>query len=225
MTGLHVRLIAVVVALLAWPSAAGASGITGYTLRLTMDGRGDAAARLDLSATLADSTLIVPLATAEGTDLRVVKAPPDATLTLSSRDGRGVLLIEMPLAARSVEITVEFGVPGAMSVPSDGTLRVLRHQLLNTQPTAITNYRVSVVFPAGWRAQAVREGQPRVRLGAVDGQAGATSETASLKQGDAATMRIELVERQRSFGWLVVGLLLACGYLFSFRDLVRPSGR
>ena len=38
-------------------------------------------------------------------------------------------------------------------------------------------------------------------------------------------MRIEMVARQRSWSWLLVGLALAVGYLISFRDLIRPTGR
>ncbi len=106
---------------------------------------------------------------------------------------------------------------------------MLRHALVQTEPATIRRYRCEVMFPQTLRAHAIREAlpklgkkesEPRVRLGTVAGEAGARLQATSLRQGDVASMQLELVPRSRSPFWLIVGLLLSAAYLIKFRDLV-----
>jgi hypothetical protein len=226
MTRPVVRLAAAILAMLVvCTAAATASEIRDYSVRLTVDAAGDAVATLDLTAVVSEGELVVPLAYTGVTDLRVRQAPTDARLTLATRDGREVLILMTAASSAPQSISVEFRVPGVMAQPLASGHRVIRHQLLNTRSVPLERYLVTVVFPDAWRAHAVREGAPRVRLEAVEGAPGARFEVTNLLQGESATMRIEMVARQRSWSWLLVGLLLAVGYLISFRDLIRPAGR
>jgi hypothetical protein len=207
------------------PIQAYGAEIRDYSLRLRIDAAGGAVVAMDVEAVIADGDLVVPLAYPDGTDLHVITGPANATMTLLTRDGRGALMVAAPASPEPQRISVEFRVPGVMAPPGAGGHRVVRHQLLNTQRAPIPRYVVDVVFPDGWRAHAIREGAPRVRIEEIAGARGARFEVAALKQGESATMRIEMVPVARSWSWLVVGLLLAAGYLISFRDLVKPAGR
>jgi hypothetical protein len=208
-----------------WPGTVSASEIREYALRLQIDAAGDAVATLNLTVVVAGGELIVPLAYAAVTDLRMRHAPPNAVVRVTTQDGRGVLVVTMPADPEPQSVSVEFRVPRVMVLASAGGHRVVRHELLNTQSTPIARYAVDVVFPEGWRAHAIREGASRARLEAVAGVPGVHFEMVALKQGQTAMVRLEMVPRQRSWAWLVVGLLLAAGYLLSFRDLVKPAGR
>ena len=62
-----------------------------------------------------------------------------------------------------------------------------------------------------------------MELGWFDGQQGALLQLSGLRQGDRTSMELEVVNERRSYGWLLVGLVLVAGYLVSFRDLVKPG--
>ena len=110
---------------------------------------------------------------------------------------------------------------------------VFRFAWLNKDADEVPRYDLSVRFPDGWRAQAIREAQPkarksdtgpRARLEAVDGGRGARLSVGSLQQGETVSLQVDLSHASPPWGWLVAGLLLSAGYVFSFRDLVRrPS--
>lgn len=220
------RLAAAILAtMLVCPAVAAASEIRAYSLRLTVDAVGDAVATLDLTAVVSDGELVVPLAYTGATDLRVREAPTNVRVTLATRDGREALVVTTVASSAPQSLSVEFRVPGVMALPLASGHRVIRHHFLNSRSVPVDRYLVTVVFPDGWRAHAVREGAPHVRLDAIAGAPGARFEVTNLVQGESATMRIEMVARQRSWSWFLVGLLLAVGYLISFRDLIRAAGR
>jgi hypothetical protein len=100
---------------------------------------------------------------------------------------------------------------------------------VNTQPTLIKDFSFLAALPEGSRFQAIREqlpkqkkseAEPRVRLGGENGRQSALLKIASLKQGDATSMQLEIVPNSRSLLWLLVGLILSALYLVRFRDLV-----
>jgi hypothetical protein len=140
-----------------------------------------------------------------------------------------------------VKLGFAFRAPGVLFVPKPeegqksafaaGT-RLLRHSLVNTQPTPISRYTVQVRLPEEIMVGKIREQlpktrrkefTPRVELDRYDGRQGALLQLGGIKQGDRTSMELEVVGDRRSIGWLLVGLVLSIGYLVGFRDLVKPG--
>ena len=93
-------------------------------------------------------------------------------------------------------------------------------------------YELSVALPGDLRVQKVVEQSPRpkrsevlprVRLDRFGEQQGATLQLAAMKQGDRTTMTLNVVPVRPSYGWLLVGLLMAAAYLVGFRGLVSTD--
>ncbi|MBK9795010.1 MAG: hypothetical protein IPP58_00675 [Holophagaceae bacterium] len=121
--------------------------------------------------------------------------------------------------------------PGEKSTLPEGS-RIFRHAFVNTQEAPIGIYRLEFLFPEGLRAQAIREQLPRpkksevgprVLLSKLEDRQAAILQFAGLHQGDDTSMALELVPSQRSFGWLIVGLLIGGLYLVKFKDLVAKK--
>lgn len=141
-------------------------------------------------------------------------------------DGSAVKTVETP------EGTTETTVKGLLGdeTPAGRTLKV--SDLMRTTE-AVSQYALTVVFPDGWRALAIREAlpkarknetTPRARLDDVDGRRGVRLSVANLQQGDVVSLNVDLVHATSPWGWLLAGVLLSAGYLYGFRDLVRrPS--
>jgi hypothetical protein len=236
------RLAAALVLVCGCASAARAD-IRTYDLRLRVGADGNADATLTLELTAADAATRVPVGPGQVTGL-IVTAGPEGTQVASAAAGRqSVLTVTLPSGTPApVALTIRFRVSGVLPEPvlKEGEratlpagVRVFKYAFVNTEPAPIGHYVVEAVLPEGWRAHAVREALPklrageagpRVRLGGVDVAHGARLEVAGLAQGDSASMQVEVTRQERTWTWLVAGVLLALAYLYSFRDLVsRPA--
>lgn len=221
------------------PMAAGAD-ISAYDLKLRTFA--DGSARANVTVTMDGATagrISVPVGFAGIRDLTFGNGPAGTILSSSPVNGQTTVHIVLPdgVPAR-LTVSFSFGVPSAFQDTPVGpgerrTLpagsRLFRHTLVNTEMLTLAAYRMEVSFPAGTRAQAVREwapklrkgeAGPRVKLGALPDGPGASLRVDRLKQGDTASMLIELVPASRSYGWLIAGVLLSVLYLVYFRDLV-----
>ena len=230
-------------ALLAASVLALATELPSYHLRLTAapDGSGQAVATVVVGHCPA-GLLVLPLGFSAPEGLKLEEAPPGTRLELGARDTVSSLRFHLP-AAVDVPVTLRFSfrvkqalqalkaAPGEKGALPAGS-RLFRHGFVNTQETPIGIYRLEFLFPEGLIAQAIREQLPklekqetgpRVLLSVLDGQQAATLTYANVHQGDATSMAVELVPRQRSLGWLFAGVILAGLYLFHFRDLVTKK--
>ncbi len=227
-------------ALLAASALALATELPSYQVRLTAarDGSARATATV-LVGHCPAGLLVLPLGFSAPEDLKLEEAPPGTRLELGARDTVSTLRFQLPTALDApVALRFSFRVkqplqalktaPGEKGALPAGS-RLFRHGFVNTQETPIGVYRLEFLFPEGLIAQAVREQLPklekqetgpRVLLSVLDGQQAATLTYANVHQGDATSMAVELVPRQRSLGWLLAGVILAGLYLFHFRDLV-----
>ena len=221
--------------------AAHATVVESYVSRLEIgaDGTANATVTIQLKDVQA-GRLILPVAFSAMDNFHVIDAAV-GNRVIPLKVGE-LSALQLDLAGGSADtaaLSVGFTVPGVIATPKvaagkkpelpDGSA-LLSHAFVNTQPLPIQSYRVDVIFPEGRRAQLIREQLPkpkrsevlpRVRLDAYDGRQGAQLQMSNLKQGDRTSMVIEVVEEQRSYGWLLVGLALVIAYLFGFSHLVR----
>lgn len=233
-----------IIALLSmWAMIANATTIETYATRL--DIAADGSAKVGLTVQLADvepGRLVLPTAFTSIDNFQVVAAPLGVRVSPVQAGERVQLVLEADKEVPpSMNVQLGFSVAGVISVPTvrqgkkpdlpEGSA-LLTHAFVNTQPLPIGVYRLNVMLPEGQRVQLIREQLPkpkrsdvvpRVRLDADDGRQGAQLQISELKQGDRTSMVLEIVDEKRSIGWLVVGLLLAIGYLLGFSDLVRPK--
>lgn len=164
-----------------------------------------------------------------GSQVVPVKAAERAAFEINLADGiANTVNLSFGFTTINVMATPKAAAGKKPELPEGSSL--LNHVFVNTQPLLIESYRLDVVLPEGLRAQLIREQLPkprrsevlpRVRLGGYEGRQGAQLQISGLKQGDRTSMVIEVVNEQRSLGWLVIGLALAIGYLFAFAHLVR----
>ncbi|MCE1204204.1 MAG: hypothetical protein LWW79_06305 [Holophagaceae bacterium] len=225
---------------------AAATRIESYTIQLhaSPEGRGQATAILSLS-NCAPGMLVVPLGFSAPEDLKIEGSPTGVWLELGPRNGMTSLHFHFP-AGMPANATLRFTfevkqvfqalqlAPGEKSTLPKGS-RIFRHAFVNTQETPIGTYRLELLFPEGFMAQAIREQLPkpkknevgsRVLLSKTADHQAATLQFTDLHQGDDTSMILELVPTQRSIGWLLAGLLLGGVYLIKFRDLIakgRPA--
>ena len=103
---------------------------------------------------------------------------------------------------------------------------------VNTGAVPIGVYELSVALPEDLRVQKVVEQSPRpkrsevlprVRLDRFGEQQGATLQLAAMKQGDRTAMTLNVVPARPSYGWLLVGLLIAVADQGGVRSLVSTS--
>lgn len=223
--------------------SASASQIKSYEARVDAAAEGASRAQVNLQLEdVAAGTLLVPLAPAlkPAGELRIDSAPRGSTVKIVTVGERPHLELVFPEGVeKEVPVQLNFAVKSTITEPKpsasgkktlpDGSL-LFNHSFVNTQPYAINGYRVEVVLPEGVRVHTVREAtpkpkrseiEPRVALdGKEDGRQTALLQMPVLKQGDRTSMSLEVVRDQRSWTWLIVGLVLSAAYLFGFRHLV-----
>jgi hypothetical protein len=222
-----------------------AATVRSYELRITPGP--DAAGRAVAVVTLDGATpgpVALPVGFARVSGLHLEEAPAGTTVTSEPQGGQTLVHATLPPATPAVTV-LKFGftvegffrrpapTPGEKAtLPAGGFL--LRHAVMNSQPETIGRYLFEVTFPANLRAHAIREALPklrktesvpRVRLDAIDGQAGARLQVNGLAQGMTTSVQIEMAPRSRSLAWLVAGLVLSVLYLVYFRDLVSRRAR
>jgi hypothetical protein len=223
---------------LAW-----ATEIKSYDLRLVTatDGSGKGQATILLSA-CTPGEMNLPLGFKQIEDLHLQQAPKGVRLQSGPSNGQILLHAFLPEGISSeTRLQFSFSVRQAFFIPEPGLgeksnlpkgSRLFRHAFVNTQEGTIGSYRFELLFPEGTMAQAIREQLPkpkkseigpRVLLARLEGRQAAILQFTSLKQGDDTSMLLELVSQRKSWGWLLVGLVLAGAYLVFFRDLVAPK--
>ncbi|HRZ02248.1 MAG TPA: hypothetical protein P5024_11880 [Burkholderiaceae bacterium] len=236
------RLLIAAFTLSAAACAAEAVQIKSYEGRIDVAAQGASQARILLQIEdAAPGTLLVPLAPAlkpEGA-VKLDSAPLGTTVKVVTVGERPHLALEIPEAAAGrVALQLSFPVKkvltepkarssGKKTLPENSLL--LNHAFVHTQPYTIDAYRMAVVLPEGARVHIVREAlpkarrseiEPRVGLDGRDGRQGALLQLGDIKQGDSASMSLEVVPDHRSLTWLIVGLALVGAYLYGFRHLV-----
>jgi hypothetical protein len=238
--------LAACIALATACSVAHAVAVPSYVTRVDVaaDGQGQAVVQLTIAEASA-GVLLVPLAPSlkPAGPVRLDGAPLGAqlkTITIADRPHLELVLPEG--VGQSLAVTASFPVKGVMAAPKprahgkrsvpEGSL-LLDYSFVNTQPFTIGSYRAQVVLPEGNRVHEIREQspktkrtdiEPRVALNAIDGRQGALLQLGDVRQGDRASMSIEVIPDSRGWIWLTVGLLLSIGYLVGFRDLVSKTG-
>ena len=238
------RLLAAVACTLSCAIAHGAT-IASYVARIDVASEGLSAATVQLKIDDAIAgPLLIPVAPAlkPAGAVTIVNAPPGTQVKIVTVAERPHLEVALPEGlTRSTALDVSFPVKNVLSEPKakaqgrrslpEGSV-LLDHAFVNTQPVTIGSYRVQMLLPDATRVQEVREQlpkpkrteiEPRVALNAVDGRQGALLQLADVRQGDRASMSLEVVPDRRSPMWLAVGLGLAIAYLIGFRDLVTRS--
>jgi hypothetical protein len=224
---------------------ADAATIRSYTTRLQIHDDGTAQAVITVAISGATpGPLSLPVGFADVVQPALGPAPAGTVLEVRPAGAQSVARVTLP-DGTGPDVTIELGfvvteafqrttpAAGEKSTLPAGA-RLFRQVFVNTQEAPIGDYRFEVLFPDGARAHAVREALPklkktevgpRVRLASIEGKAGARLQISRLLQGDSASMLIELVPQSRSYGWLIVGLVLAVLYLVKFRDQVssRPE--
>ena len=230
------------VVLMAAIGSAEATGIPSYLTDIDAAAQGQSQVLLQLQFDDASAgALLIPLAPSlkPAGAVKLESAPLGTRVKTVTVGERPHLELVFPEGVeKAVPLTVSFPVKdlivapktrarGKKTLPEDSLL--LDHSFVNTQPITIGSYRVKVKLPAGARVHAVREEspkpkrseiEPRVALSGADGRQGAVLQLGDVKQGDRASMSLEVVADHRSLSWLIVGLGLAAAYLFGFRDLV-----
>ena len=222
------------------PGLARAAEIRGYATRLDVDaaGAGRASSTLVIAGKPSE-TVDVPMSHRSFANVRIVEAAEGLRVEPPAPGGGTLRVTLPPAAAAPIRLSITFDVPETFDPPPDPAAaekpttplesRTLRYAFVNTQPALIRDFSFLVVLPEGSRFQAIREqlpkqkkseAEPRVRLGGENGRQSALLRIASLKQGDATSMQLEIVPNGRSPLWLLVGLVLSALYLVRFRDLV-----
>ncbi len=225
--------------LLATASLLPATEIREYRVRLGIqpDGTSRATGSL-LLAKCTPGSFGLPLGVMKPKDLKLVNGPLGSDIKLLPAEGQALLQVTLPSGVPpDLTLTFTFSSPQGFTFVESGKgsgatkLRMVAHSFVNTQEMEIKSYRFEVLLPTGAMVQAIREQlpktgksevEPRVRLGKIDGCQSATLQFTKVKQGDDASMSVEIVPVRKSWVWLLAGLALAGIYLFYFRDLVAP---
>jgi hypothetical protein len=225
-----------------------AHAVTVATYATRVDAAAEGQSQATVQLTIAEATagqLLVPLAPSlkPAGPVRLDGAPAGVQLKSVTIADRPHLELALPEGVdRSLAVTASFPVKdvlaapkakaqGRRSLPEGSTL--LDHAFVNTQPYTIGRYRTQIVLPGGSRVHEIREQspktrrteiEPRVALNAIDGRQGAVLQLGDVRQGDRASMSVEVIPDTRGWSWLIVGLVLSAGYLIGFRDLViKPA--
>ncbi len=219
---------------------AGAVEIRDYTTRVDVgpDGSAQASASVALSGAL-PGRLRVPVGFARIEALRPLEAAPGVTMAAGGQDGISWVDVELPPGiAEDATISFAFRSKDLLAVPQPEAgqkpvlpagSQLLRHRFVNTQEAPIGHYAVKVLLPPAAivhriTEQSPRPGRkefvPRVELDRFEGRQGALLRLDKVRQGDRASMELEVVAERRSLLWLFLLVPLAAGYLYAFRDLV-----
>jgi hypothetical protein len=238
-----------IAAFIAFAAACGwahAVTVSTYVARVDVSAEGQGQAVVQLAIAEANAgPLLVPLAPSlkPAGPVRLDGAPAGVQLKSVTIADRPHLELVLPEGVdRSLAVTASFPVKdvlaapkakaqGRRSLPDGSTL--LDHAFVNTQPYTIGRYRAQIVLPEGSRVHEIREQapktrrteiEPRVALNAIDGRQGAVLQLGDVRQGDRASMSVEVIQDTRGWSWLIVGFVLCAGYLIGFRDLVfKPA--
>lgn len=224
---------------------AGAVEVKTYDTRITLspDGSAQVVVALDLAGATA-GRLRVPVAFAALEGFGTQQAPAGTTIAPAAGKDAAAVDIDLPDGvAPEARLAFSFSVPGLLYVPRpeegqkaafpEGS-RLFRHAFVNTQALPIGTYRARVRLPEGMLVHAIREQlprakrkefTPRVELDRFEGRQGAQLQLAGLKQGERTSMELEVLSEKRSILWLLAGLLLAGGFLYGFRDLVKAPAK
>lgn len=218
---------------------AGATQVARYDTRVDLadDGSGRAVATVQLAGA-AVGTVRLPLGFRQ--PVQVIDVMPDGVTVVAGGGDAGWVEVRLPESiAPDAKVGFSYPVEGLLFVPKpepgqkamlpDGS-RLLRHRFTSTQEGAIGAYTLTVRLPADARVHRIREQAPkvgrkefapRVELDRFDGREGARLQLAGMRQGDRATMELEVVPARLSLAWLLALLPIAAGYLWFFRDMVR----
>jgi hypothetical protein len=220
-----------------------AASIKSYYTHLDVapDGSAQAAVTVQLSSAEA-GMLTLPVAVTPLDGFVSNELPPGVSLRpMTAKDQHSVVVTLPASVASDAKLGFTFNVPQLLVEPKPETgqkstlpagTRLLRHAFINTQNTPISMYRVEVRLPTHTQVHVVREQLPkagrkefvpRVELVGLRGNQGAVLQLANIKQGDRTSMELEVVDTQRTYLWLLVGLILGIGYLVAFRDLLKPA--
>lgn len=226
--------------------------IKSYTSRFEVatDGSALVLVTLDLAGVQGTGQIVLPVGSPGLEDFKILELPADTQLTPKPKKGQSLVEVNFGEAARGT-LTFKFSyrfngfmekpktVEGnKLDIPANSSL--VKHTLINTQEITIESYRAEVILPDHIRVQLIREQLPkpkksdvlpRVRLdgfAVTDGaeqvtRQGALLQMTQMKQGDRTSMILESVDDRRSYGWLLVGLAIAVGYMITFTSLVNPK--
>jgi hypothetical protein len=224
-------------------AGAAAVEIRSYETRVRVDGEGVAQATASVElAGAAPGRLRVPLGFVKIAEFRPLDLPPGVAMKAGGNEDAAWIDVDLPEGVPAgLKLGFSFRSDGMLFVPKPepgqkSTLpegsRLLRHRFTNTQEAPIGRYALKVLLPPdaivhNVREQLPRPGRkeflPRVELDRYDGQQGALLQLGRMRQGDRTSMELEIVNERRSLLWLLVLLPLATGYLFAFRDTVKPA--
>jgi hypothetical protein len=236
------RLAALAFVLLAARGAA-AIEIGRYDTRVEVgeDGHARVAATLEVKGAAA-GRLRIPVGFGALGAFQPGEAPAGVVLAPRSAGGATWIEAELPESVPAAfRLAFSFRVEDLLAVPKaeegqkpafPAGSRILRHAFVNTQEAPIGRYEVKVLLPESGLVHAIREQSPkprrkeflpRVELDRFDGRQGAMLQHTGLRQGDRASMELEVVDARRSWMWLIALVPIAVGYLYAFRDLVSPA--
>ena len=224
-------------------AVAQAAVIDRYVTRLDIQADGAGMARLDVRVTSCQpGALSLPVGFGGVEALQVLSAPQGMQARAVAGKEGSRIDIHLPDGVAetcSIQLSVPVGrslgrpeVAGGERSKVAADTQVFRHVFVNTGPVPIGVYELSVALPDDLRVQKVMEQSPRpkrsevlprVRLDRFGEQQGATLQLAAMKQGDRTTMTLNVVPVRPSYGWLLVGLLMALAYLVGFRSLVSTD--
>ncbi len=226
--------------LLAAPGLLRAAEIRQYTTRLDLDpdGTGHATSTLVLSGDPSER-VVIPIAHGAWTNFLLAEATDGLRLEPPGEKATTFEVTLPPASAAASRLSYTFDVPAVFVRADDATpgarrtlpreSRTVRYAFVNSQVTPIRDFGVLVTLPRDYRFHAIREQlprqtksevEPRVRLGADGGRQNALLRLTNLRQGDDTSMQLEALPSQRSYLWLVAGVVLSALYLHRFRDLV-----
>lgn len=218
---------------------AGATQVARYDTRVDLadDGSGRAVATVAFAGAAA-GTVRLPLGFRQ--PAQVADVTPAGVVAVAGGGDTGWVEVRLPEGiAPDARVSFAYAVADLLFVPKPepgqkATLpegsRLLRHRFTSTQEGAIGAYTLTVRLPADARVHRIREQAPkvgrkeftpRVELDRFDGREGARLQLAGMRQGDRATMELEVVPARLSLAWLLALLPIAAGYLWFFRDQVR----
>lgn len=220
---------------------ANAAVIASYEshLRVGSDGNGQLQSVVQIKE-FAGTNMLVPVAGGSCSEYQVVELPNGFQADLVGPKDQNVIAITAAegvpadwsfsftckAAAALYQPKVEAG--KRLELPAHSQL--LKHSFINTQASVIKSYSLTVVLPEGMRVQLIKEQLPkpkksdvlpRVRLDGYEGHQGGLLQMSEMKQGDRTSMILEVVNDERSIGWLIVGLVLAGAHMISFSNMVN----
>ena len=223
-----------------------------YTSRfeVAQDGSAIVTVNVNLTGVQGPGRLLLPVGSPGLDDFKIIESPTDIQLTPLPKKSQSLVEVNFgEKASGNQAIKFSYKAVGFMEkakaaegkkidIPTNNSL--VKHSLINTQENTIESYQAEVILPDHVRVQLIREQLPkpkktdvlpRVRLDGFTvsegseqvARQGAQLQMSQMKQGDRTSMVLEAVDDRRSYGWLLVGLAIAIGYLITFTSLVNPK--